>query len=129
MTFDDGIPDQCPPDAAEDTPCVVFRATEQDPIQDADLLSWVMLKLPNAKRHNCRHWGLSVWLSVEAAEHARDVVPAMKDKYISEGTLLVGDGRYMATPTKNQPEHCTLWYNKAVDLKPRFSVVMEPENE
>ena len=129
MNFDDGMPKKCPPDEAAYTPCVVFRATDGNPIQDSDLLSWVMLELPNAKKKNCKHWGLSIWLTSEAAEHARDIVPTLRDKYIAEGALLLGDGRYMATPTKNQPEHCTLWYNTAVDLKPRFSVIMEPDDE
>lgn len=126
VKFDDGIPCSCPPAEAEDPPCVIFRALNKDQVEDDDLKSWVKLGVPSAKPTNCKHWGLSVWMCVEAVEHARDVVPSMKDRYIAKAELQVGDGKVMATPSRPQPLHCTFWYNTLVDLKPRFAEILEP---
>lgn len=122
------MPEPCPPSDAEDGPCVVYRAVENDPISDTDLESWVKSGHPSAKVTDCKHWGISVWTSIEAAEHAREIVPHMLDKYVAKGCLIQGDGKVGATPTKRQPLHCTLWVNTEIDLKPRFTVVMEPDN-
>lgn len=122
------MPNACPPQNAEDPPCTVYRALDADHPCEDDFLSWVQLGHPSAKPTNCKHWGLSVWMSIEAVEHARDVVTLMKRKYIAEGQLVAGDGKVMATPTRPQPEHCTLWPCTSVDIKHRFTVVMEPED-
>ena len=127
MKFDDGMPKGCPPNDAELAPVVIFRALEQEKISDGDVVSWVMGNHPSAKRDNCRHWGLSCWMSVEAVQHARKTYPSLKDKVIAMGNMLAGDGKVKSTPSKPQPLHCTFWYNTLVDLKPRFSDFMGPE--
>ncbi|MDE3811643.1 hypothetical protein I7I49_15310 [Sinorhizobium meliloti] len=129
LEFDEGRPDACPPTDAEDTDCVVFRAIPELPISADHFRSWVKAGLPNAKLHDCRHWGLSVWTSIEAVEHARGISDLMRSSYIASAALSVGDGLIKATPTKPQPQHHTLWCDINTDVPAKFTVIIHPEVE
>ncbi|MBY3040028.1 hypothetical protein [Rhizobium laguerreae] len=129
LQFDEGIPDACPPVDAEDTDCIVFRAITELPISADHFKSWVKAKLPNAKQHECRHWGLSVWTTMEAVEHARGINTVMRSSYIAAAQLSQGDGLIKATPTRPQPKHHTLWCDINANMPAKFTVVLEPEIE
>lgn len=129
LQFDEGIPPACPPADAEDTNCIVFRAVRDLPIGPGHFKSWVKSKHPSAKADDCRHWGLSVWTSLEAVKHARGINAHMRSSYVASAQLAVGDGRIRATPTKPQPKHHTLWCDVNTDMARKFAVVLGPEPE
>lgn len=129
LQFDNGIPEACPPLDAEDTSGTVFRAIPDLPICEKHFKSWVKAEHPSARPHDCRHWGLSVWTSLEAVQHAREINTLMRSSYIASADLAVGDGLIKATPTKPQPEHHTLWCDIATDMPPKFEIVLKPEPE
>lgn len=129
LKFDDGIPEFCPPVESEDTIGDFYRAIEELPISRDDFLSYVSAGKASAKKNNCQHWGLSVWVSLEDALHARNINAHMKNMYISRGTLATNDGKFLATPSKKQPQHHTLWYDIEVELFKKFTIVCDPEPE
>ncbi|MBX8812128.1 hypothetical protein [Pseudochrobactrum sp. AO18b] len=128
MQFDQNIPASCPPSDV-DVAGVVYRAVEKLPLAPQHFHSWVKSGQKNAKATDCRHWGISVWDCLEAVEHARNINPLMRERFIAEGKLQPGDGVIKHTPTKSQPMHCTLWYDINVNMPQRFSIVLEPELE
>lgn len=129
LNFDPERPDACPPLDAEAPDGVIYRAVQSDPISADDFLSWVRAEKPSARRNDCRHWGLSVWTSLEAVIHARDISDSIAAQCIAAATLGRVDGVIKATPTKNQPEHHTLWCNVNVDVKGKFAIIMHPVDE
>lgn len=66
---------------------------------------------------------------MDAVEHARNINPAIKEQYIARGNLVVGDGLIMATPTRPQPEHHTLWSDIQTNLPAKFEVLLNPVDE
>jgi uncharacterized surface anchored protein len=129
LQFDNGIPDQCPPAEAVDATGEVFRAVPDESLQPDHFVSWIKAKKKSAKPKDCRHWGLSVWTSLEAVQHARKVNSHMCDQYIAKGALKAGDGRLAPTPTANQPMHHTLWCDINAPISTRFKIALPPVPE
>jgi hypothetical protein len=81
------------------------------------------------KANDCAHWGLSVWTTEAAVEHARRAFPPIRQKWqIALANLEPEDGVIKQTPTSKQPEHETLWRNQRRDIGPKFRVVSGPRN-
>ena len=66
---------------------------------------------------------------MDAVEHARGISEAMRTSYIASATLAVGDGVILATPTRPQPAHHTMWCDVNVDIAAKFAVVLHPDLE
>lgn len=128
MAYQDGMPKPCPPDDATKIvePLGIFRAVKGEIPTERDFKSWVKLNLRNADPNECGHWGLSVWLTREAADHGRAVNPLLGKKRLAFGYLEAGDGCHKLTPSNDQPEHCTLWYDDRCDFLAKFSVIDDP---
>lgn len=128
MAYQNGIPTACPPaDATQiNQPLGIYRAVKNDVPVDRDFKSWVELNLRQANPNECAHWGLSVWLTREAADHGRQVSPLLGKKRLAFGQLDPGDGCHKVTPSNDQPEHCTLWYRVGCVFLGRFAVIAGP---
>ena len=129
LQFEEGLPADCPPSDAHDGDSVVFRAVGNGQIGPADFKSWVAMKHPSAKHGNCRHWGLSVWITVADVEHARSISNHVCEQYIAKGEIQKGDGLLGHTSTRPQPNHHTLWCAANVDISTRFKISMPPVGE
>ncbi len=131
MTFDDDIPEGCPPLTA--LPVAegeeFYRAVESVEIAASDFCSWVNLGLRPRTERRCKCWGLSVWKDMDAVYHARDITPSIAEKFIAKGFLDAGDGVWEPTPTKPQPKHCTLWNDLNCDMPAKFEVILPPVEE
>lgn len=126
LPFDPDFPPACPPVDAEDVAGTIYRAVPGTPVGGEHFVSWVREQRPNAKPDDCRHWGLSVWTSLEAVNHARRINAHIRSQFVAAGELAAGDGVIKATPTKPQPQHHTLWCCLGVDLAQKFQIVIEP---
>lgn len=125
--YNPNFPPSCPPKEAKPADGDVLRGIRPPlPITEKHFLSAVELNQSKCDAENCIHWGLSVWISQDDAQHARKIFPYMKKWYIAQGSVFPNDGVMLATPANKQPNHYTLW--KAVDtqLHRRFRVVVCP---
>jgi len=84
------------------------------------------LKRKNCNPKDCTHWGLSVWMTTEAVEHARKIMPWLSAWCIASGTLDVDDGVLMPTPNDGQPDHHTFWKYFGREIAGKFKIVMKP---
>jgi hypothetical protein len=120
--------DTCPPQAAQPVDREVFRGVKSPVISANDFVSHAEGRLPNHDRTNCEHWGLSVWTSDAAVEHARKTFRVMRRWYIAKGKVTGADGVLLATPSGAQPEHHTFWKLFNHDIHDAFEVVLNPAN-
>lgn len=125
------MPAGCPPNDAADVKeaDTFFRAVKGNKIYEEDFYSFVKLGIKPKNERNCRCWGLSVWVDMDAVNHARKVLPSIAERYIAQGDLSVGDGKWLATPSRAQPQHCTLWNDVNCKITKKFKVVMQPVPE
>ena len=126
-----GYPPGCPPAVAEPADGVVYRATNHDPPDDEDFLSWE--EMGRSPRHStpkalCQSRGLSVFRSLADARHYLSVFPGV-NRFISVGVLTPDHGRIKPTPSRDRPTHTTWWCGAGVDRKIGFSVLPEPSHD
>lgn len=93
-----------------------------------DFLSHAELNLVD-DRTICEHWGLSVWVSLHAVEHARKTYRPLRKWHIASGDVSPDDGVLMATPSTRQPEHHTFWKVYGRDISGSFTVMISPSNQ
>jgi hypothetical protein len=120
--------DVCPPSAAEAVTLKIYRGIRDGSITAQEFLSHVERELPSDPT-NCEHWGLSVWISEPAVEHARRTYRSVRRMQIAVGEVTPDDGVLLATPTKQQPEHHTFWKVFGKDFSHKFQVAWEPAND
>jgi hypothetical protein len=126
--FNSLCPNDCPPQGAEPAAGQIFRGIRKLPISEDDFLSHREMGA-DCRAPECECWGLSVWPSLEAVEHARRAIPAIKRHWhIAVGDLVADDGVIIHTPKKAQPEHYTLWRDIRRSLSNRFRIVIAPAN-
>lgn len=113
---------QCPPPSASRASGLVYRGVPKQPLSENDFLSHVELGRSQADPDNCNHWGLSVWRTREAVEHARRISRHMRQWSIAVGELQPADGVIAPTPSNNQPEHFTFWKIEAAQITSRFAL-------
>lgn len=106
----------------------VFRGIKSSVVSAKDFVSHAEGGLHGHDRMNCDHWGLSVWTTMKAVEHARKTYKAMRRWHIAEGALTVNDGVLLATPSGPQPEHYTFWKYLDRDITASFQIVLNPAN-
>jgi hypothetical protein len=118
----------CPPADAQPVEGPVYRGVRGADPTPQDFQSFNEAKA-GAKAEDCLHWGLSVWTTEAAVEHARKIIiPLRKGKWsVVVGHLEPEDGVIKHTPTNDQPDHRTLWRNQQRDLTPKFRL-LTPRN-
>ena len=90
----------CPPFDAEPMNGSLFRACENNPPERSDFQSFNEQD-PPFDITKCQAWGLSVWLTVEAVEHARKAYKKkFRNLYISKGRVADKDGVILARAPK-----------------------------
>jgi hypothetical protein len=117
---------KCPPDIARTPNEMVWRGVRELPLSEEHFKSHVELNLPNCDKADCTHWGLSVWVSEEAVEHARKLHRFIRRWYIAAGKIDKSDGKIMLTPSEAQPDHHTFWKFHDHPVAAKFAIVMEP---
>lgn len=120
--------DTCPPRSAQPVNQPVYRGIKQSVITANDFVSHAEGKLNGYNINDCDHWGLSVWTTMAAVEHARKTYKAMRRWHIAKGAVTVDDGVLLATPSGPQPEHYTFWKYLDRDLTASFQIVLNPAN-
>jgi hypothetical protein len=123
--FHSGLPPDCPPEKAIPFEGTLYRGIKITPMTAADFLSY---REANKKctASECDCWGLSVWTTREAVDHARKTIRYIKKWYIAAGQVVPDDGLILHTPSEAQPEHHTFWRDVGRDLVSRFSVILDP---
>jgi hypothetical protein len=117
---------QCPPAEAAPADRVVFRGIKKLPLADKDFKSYVENKTKGYDVSNCAHWGLSVWLTEEAAEHGRRLMNHMRKWHVARGNISTEDGVFLNTPRNDQEEHYTFWKCFNVPMTNKFTIVLYP---
>jgi hypothetical protein len=117
---------QCPPAEATPADRVVFRGIKKLPLADKDFLSHVENKTNGHDASNCQHWGLSVWLTEEAAEHGRRLMQYMRKWHVAKGTIAASDGVFLRTGSNTQEEHYTFWKCANVSVTEKFTIALYP---
>lgn len=84
--FHTGLPADCPPKKASVFEGTLYRGIKVVPISDAAFLSH---REANKKctESECSCWGLSVWTTREAVDHARATSPYIKKWHIAAGQV------------------------------------------
>jgi hypothetical protein len=125
--FHADLPDDCPPQDAVPAFGVVYRGLKGLPISEKHFRSHRETGSP-CQLEECQCWGLSVWRTRQAVDHARKAVPAIKMHwYIAEGVLAATDGVIKHTPSKTQTEHFTFWRDMKATFFNRFRVIITPD--
>ena len=128
ISYHPDIPDACPPDTSQPAKGVIFRAIPEMPIQPAHFLSNVELGKGSYSQKNCKHWGLSVWVTEADVVHAREMFPnSFARQHIVRTQLAPEDGVMMHTASNKQPQHHTFWKAHELDLCARSTIAFEPE--
>lgn len=122
-------PSDCPTSLATSPKGPVYRAVRKFPVEANDLLSDAERNRKGTDKANCINWGLSVWLTPEAVQYARDILPFTRERYIVDLVPTAADGRIQHTPTGNQPEHHTFWRFAGRDLTSQCQMLLAPVTE
>lgn len=117
---------QCPPAEAKPEDRIVFRGVKKLPLGNKDFLSHVENKTRGSDATNCNHWGLSVWLTEEAAEHGRRLMSHMRKWHVAKGHIVESDGVFLKTPSDDQEHHYTFWKRFDASIADKFDIVLHP---
>jgi hypothetical protein len=117
----------CPPSEAQPVNQKIYRGIRTPPVKPDDFLSHVELQL-DSDASNCEHWGLSVWVTRDAVDHAIKTFRPLRKWHIAEGVVNATDGVLLATPTGRQPQHHTFWKVFGKDLTGNFTIILAPAN-
>lgn len=127
VEFNGGMPKHCPPVEVAPFAGEILRAVPTEPILENHFLSHAEMG-KKCDIQECESWGLSVWLSKEAAVHARAAFKNLFSKrFIVKISVNEHDGRLLKTPSNAQPEHHTFWKSSAAQFASRAEVIMKPE--
>jgi hypothetical protein len=127
-SFHANLPTGCPPGEAEPVSGEIFRGIRETPISETDFLSHRETG-SHCDAPECECWGLSVWASMEAVEHARKAIPPIRRFwYIASGDLGEADGVIKHTPNRRQPQHHTFWRDAERDFADKFKIIITPSN-
>jgi hypothetical protein len=127
VQFNGGMPNYCPPTEVAPYAGEILRAVPDEQIQENHFLSHAEMG-KRCDKDECGSWGLSVWLSNEAAAHARAAFKKYFSKrFIVRVSVTEKDGRILKTPSNTQPEHHTFWKSSSAQFANRAQIVMKPE--
>ena len=84
------------------------------------------IKRMDTDASNCEHWGLSVWLTEEAAEHGRRLMPHMRKWHVAKGHIAESEGVFLNTPSNHQEEHYTFWKCFDTSVTNKFAIALYP---
>ena len=107
----------------------IYRGIKASPMSEEDFISHREAQArcsADGPHGECDCWGLSVWVSEDAVNHARAANGFAKKWYIAAGDVVPEDGVIMATPTKAQPQHHSFFRDINSDLKSKFKIVLNP---
>ena len=118
MTYREPLPDDCPPDQAEEinSPRVVYRLVRNNPPNDDDFRSQRVFR--NATE--CRARGLSVRTDLDSATELM-TLRTMRGRMLCEVRLDHGAGRIMQTG--EDQDHSTWWPLADYDILGNCSVM------
>jgi len=81
---------------------------------------------PNADVALSISWGLSVWRSRDAVDHARSLFRHMRKWHVAMGEPGPTRGVILDTSSNRNPNHYTWWKPVAYDPTPEFQILLEP---
>lgn len=124
-TFKQGTPPGCPADNTPDASGTIFRACDTNPPSEEDLTSHAHSTLARKRRNvdpaKCTHWGLSVWITEQDVQHARELHDWIQRKTICKLAVTPSDGKLAQTGASS---HHTFWPYEGVDLASRFEIFL-----
>jgi hypothetical protein len=122
LRFNGGLPDGCPLPGAEGTTRRVFRAIRNRTPELKDFYSVAELSRYEPGSGTCEHWGLSAWVTLDDARHAKTIIKGFDKKAVVGFDVIPSDGVILHTPSDAQPGHHTFWKVVDVDLCPRCTI-------
>lgn len=122
LKFHAGLPTDCPLEGATTTTKRIYRALRSGAPDPYDFQSEAERKAYPHGTGSCAAWGLSSWVSLEAVQTARNIVPGFRKKCIASFVPTHEDGVLLKTATSTQPEHYTFWLGASVDLSARCTI-------
>lgn len=106
--FNENIPSHCFPLESVNLPQIIYMLYNDNLSVHDNCKSYA--EKGKADKENCNAWGLSVWTTKEAINHANDLFPSwFRKRKIVKAEVNSHDGCLKHTPTYNQPDHFTLW--------------------
>ena len=124
MTYREPLPDECPPDGAEeiDAPRVVYRLVRSNPPTDDDFRSQLAERPDRIFRNitECQARGLSVRTNLDSAMELMGF-RTMRGRMLCQVQLDHGAGRIMQTG--EDPDHSTWWPLADYDILANCSLV------
>ena len=124
MLYREPLPDDCPPDNAEeiDSPRAVYRLVRNNPATDDDFRSQRAERPGRIFRNvtECQARGLSVRTNLDSARELMEL-RAMRGRMLCEVQLARGAGRIMQTG--EDPAHSTWWPMADFDILSNCYVV------
>ena len=125
MTYREPLPDECPPDEAEeiDAPRVVYRLVRSNPPTDDDFRSQLAERPDRIFRNitECQARGLSVRTDLASAVKLMGL-RTMRGRMLYQVRLDNGAGRIMQTG--EDPDHTTWWPLADYDILANCSLVL-----
>jgi hypothetical protein len=118
----------CPPNSADQVQQTIYRGIRELPLKPEDFLSHAELNLVD-DRTICEHWGLSVWVTLNAVKNDMKTYRPLRKWHVASGDVSPDDGVLMATPTRRQPEHYTFWKVYGKDISGSFTIIISPSNQ
>jgi hypothetical protein len=124
MTYREPLPDDCPPDEADEitSPRVVYRLVRNNPPADEDFISQRAQRPDRVFRNinECQARGLSVRTDLDSAVELTGL-RTMRDRMLCQVQLAHGAGRIMQTG--EDPHHSTWWPLADYDVPASCSMV------
>lgn len=127
--YHEDIPAACPPLDAAYIDGQLYKAINGKQVKDEDFLSFAEQNREGTDVESCQAWGLSVWPTLGAVNHALKTYKFFRKKRIIKFTVTPSDGCLLSTPSVPQPEHHTFWKYKDTNLLNTCEIVIFPSGE
>lgn len=110
------LPTSCPPGSASSTTADLYKAIDGRQPSVDDFKSFAEKGREGIDKSLCQSWGLSVWPSMAAVNHALKTYKVFRKKRIIKFSITPLDGSLAITPSAQQPEHHTFWKYTSCNL-------------
>ncbi|OOG71547.1 hypothetical protein B0E45_10900 [Sinorhizobium sp. A49] len=124
--YHEELPVSCPPGGAANVNAELFKAIDGRQPNVDDFKSFAEKDREGIDKALCQSWGLSVWPSMDAVDHALKTYKFFTKKRIIKFSVTPADGTLMVTPSSAQPEHHTFWKYRSCNLLNSCQIVITP---
>lgn len=125
-SFPSYFPKGCPPDEASGEERMLYRLCKGATPQESDFVPFYLIN-PTRFKNQFNAYGLSVFFTVEDCNSALSKSPRLREKckYIACGLNNYERGKFLQTPSKENPNHVTWWVYEGIKPHSFFSIYGE----